>query len=65
MANKRMLPFLKSNDRRTYKRYIEREQAAKNILSPVILGEGSAKRFYVPKRNIEKLTKAVEKGYSF
>lgn len=65
MANSKMLPFLKSNDRRTYKRYIEREAEAKNILAPVIMGEGNAKRFYIPRKNINKLIKAVEKGYSF
>lgn len=65
MASNNMLPFLKSNDRRTYKRHIERERAAKNILAAAVLGEGSATRFYVPRKNIKKLIKAVEKGYSF
>lgn len=65
MASGKMLPFLKSNDRRSYKKYVEREVAAKNILAPVVLGEGSATRFYIPRKNITKLIKAVEKGYSF
>ena len=65
MASNKMLPFLKSNDRRTYKRYIEREVANKNILAPVIMGNGNAKRFYIQETNIKKLIKAVDKGYTF
>jgi len=65
MAKGKMLPWLKSCDRRTYKKTVEREMLARNILAPVVMGVGSAKRYYINVANINKLNKAVEKGYTF
>lgn len=65
MAKNKMLPWLNSIDRRTYLKTVEREMKAKNILQPVVLGTGNAKRYYINVANIKKLNKAVEKGYTF
>lgn len=65
MAKAKMLPWLKSTDRRTYLKTVEREMQAKNILKPVVMGVGNAKRYYINVANINKLNKAVEKGYTF
>lgn len=65
MASEKLFPFLKSNDRRTYKKYIEAEAKQRNILKAVVMGKGNARRFYIERRNITKLITAVKKGYSF
>lgn len=65
MAEQKMLPWLISSDRRTYKKTVEREMLAKNILKPTVMGVGNAKRYYIAVANINKLNKAVEKGYTF
>jgi len=65
MAKNKMLPWLSSIDRRTYLKTVEREMQAKNILQPVVMGVGSAKRYYINVANINKLNKAVAKGYTF
>lgn len=65
MAKGKMLPWLKSADRRTYKMYIEREMLAKNILQPTVMGTGNARRYYVEAVNIKRLNAAVKKGYTF
>ena len=65
MSTGKMFPFIKSSDRRTYKKYIEREVASKNILNPLVMGTGNATRFYVQGANIKKLITAVKKGYTF
>lgn len=65
MAERKMLPWLISSDRRTYKKTVEREIVAKNILAPTVMGKGNATRYYISVANINKLNAAVEKGYTF
>lgn len=63
MIRHNMLPWI-SGDVRTYKSFVDREAKNKNLLSPLVVGSGTGKRYYFEGKNIIALHTAISNNYN-
>lgn len=61
LANNKLIPFLGSDIRR-YRRFVDNDRKAKNLLKSVVIGEGRYRRYRISGTHLISLLKSTESG---